>query len=597
MRIISLAALCLLAAGCGSPGGDNGQNGGSTGNPAVNTPAQNASFSNHVVASKADGTEIAFTAFRPALEAGQTAPLLIHGHGWALSRVQDFNTNNPVSGFVQTEISAVIAKRAWEEGYFVISFDQRGWGESGGTVQLMDPDLEGQDVSSLIDWAEENFGNHFAKEGDDPVVGSIGLSYGGGFQTIGSAVDARFDAIVPIITWHDLRYSLFPNTVPKSVWAAFLVLAGTPTSQLALPADIYQAFLTGATTMEVSDEFTAMLKNNSLVSFCEGREDGRGTPQVDALFVQGAHDVLFNATEAALNQACLRAAGNDARLVVQRDGHIVPVLQQSGELILFGMQDQVHCGSQSFDTAEMMYGFLEEKLRNGAASTIPNVCISQADTGQAFDTIPVGGESASVQLDNIVTGVAVETVLGLLLDLDPGTLLDVLSQLPADVATLVTTLVTGLGNPAQDLPAVLPALLNVLPENLIEELLSYQHFAPIYTAEASQALAGIPTAILDLNASLSATPASDPIVFVGVAIDPADGGGRYLVNDQVTPIRGFGSHSLSLAGVTANLAEGDQVGLVVMPFHSQYLSSFSRLPEVVSVSGVAAVPIVDDQQP
>ena len=564
--------------------------------PTDPVPAQNSSFFDETLKSKADDVEIAFTAFKPELAEGETAPLLIHGHGWALSRTKDFNTGNPVTAFIQTEVSSVVAKRAWENGYFVISFDQRGWGESGGTVAMMNPDLEGLDVASLIDWAEENFGEHLARENDNPLVGSIGLSYGGGFQTIGSAVDDRFDAIVPIITWYDLSYSLFPNDVPKSIWAAFLVLAGTPTSQLSLPGDIYQAFFNGVTTMNADPDFITMLQNNSLISFCEGREDGRGVPDVDALFVQGAHDVLFNATEAAMNQACLKEAGNDSRLIIQRDGHIIPVVQQSGDLILFGMQETVHCGSQSFNTADVMYDFLDEKLRNGTPTTLPNICISQAETGQAFDAMPWGGETANVQVNNILTGVAIETVLGLLLDLDPGSLLDVLTALPGDIGRLVLQLVTGFGNPAEELPAVIPALLNILPSDLIEELLTYQHFAPVYTAHAGQALAGIPTVELELSAALAETPVSDPIVFVGIAIDPADGGGRFLVNNQVTPIRGFGSHDIPLAGITAKLEEGDKVGLVVMPFHTQYISSFSRLPELVSVSGDVAIPVTDDQQ-
>lgn len=595
MRLI-IVALSLLVAACTSPSNSDGSANHNNGNGAGNTPAQTSSFQDATVASKADGTEIAFTAFFPELAAGETAPLIIHGHGWGLSRVKDFNDPNPINAVIQTEISSVVSKRAWENGYFVISFDQRGFGESGGDVSLMDPELEGQDVASLIDWAEENFGVHLAREGDDPVVGSIGLSYGGGFQTIGSGVDSRFDALVPVITWHDLRYSLNPGGVPKSVWAAFLVLAGAPTSQFSLPLELYQALLAGATTMELSDELLDQLYLNSWVSFCEGREDGRGVPNVDALFVQGAHDVLFNATEATLNHRCLKAAGNDSRLVIERDGHIVPVVQQSGSLILFGMQEEVHCGEQSFNTADMMYNFLDEKLRNGSPSNIPTVCISQADTGQALDAVPQGGINNPVQLDNILTGVAVETVMGLLLDLDPGALASLLVNLPGDVASLITTLVAGLGNPQEDLVAVIPALLNVLPHELLDELLTFQHFAPLYTAEEGKALAGIPTASLNVAPVVSETPLSDPIVFVGLAVSPADGSGRYLVNDQVTPLRGYGDFELLLPGVTAKLEPGDEVGLVATTFHPQFLTSFSRVPELITVSGSAAAPIIDDQQ-
>lgn len=595
MRIL-LIALCLFATACTSPSNTAGNNSTNNNSGNGNTEAQESSFRDATVASKADGTEIAFTAFSPELAAGETAPLIIHGHGWSLSRIKDFNDPNPVNAFIQTETSSVVSKRAWENGYFVISFDQRGWGESGGDVAMMDPDLEGLDVATLIDWAEENFGAHLTRQGDDPVVGSVGLSYGGGFQTIGSAVDNRFDAIVPVITWHDLRYSLNPGGVPKSVWAAFLVLAGAPTSQFSLTTDLYEALLVGATTLNLPEALTDKLYNNSLISFCEGRADGRGIPDVDAFFVQGSHDVLFNATEASLNNSCLKSAGNDSRLLIQRDGHIVPVVQQSGELILFGLQEEVHCGDQTFNTADMMYNFLDEKLRDGPASNVPEVCISQQETGQALSEMPMGGISNTVQVDNIITGVAVETVMGLLLDLDPGALLSLLTNLPTDLATVVTGLVTGLGNPQEELPAAIPAILNLLPHELLDELLTYQHFAPIHTAEAGKALAGIPTATINFAPSVAETPVDDPIVFVGLAVEPIDGSGRYLVNDQVTPIRGFGDYDLLLPGVSAKLEEGDLIGFVVMPFHTQYMSSFSRVPNAVSVSGSAAAPVIDDQQ-
>lgn len=557
-------------------------------------PGLSAKTLDAVVASKADGTNIALTAFLPDLQPGETAPLLIHAHGWALSRTRSFEPNNPIGNILAIETSVQVAKKAFEAGYFVISFDQRGWGESGGTVQLMDPDLEGLDVSSVIDWAMENYGAYISSEAGDPLIGAVGISYGGGFQTIGAAVDDRFDALVPIITWNDLRYSLFPNDVPKSIWDGILVLAGTPTSQFSLPADIYAAFIAGITTMNAPEDFSAKLYNNSPASFCDGaRADGRGVPKVDALFVQGTEDVLFNATEGWRNYECFKQAGNDARLIFQRDGHLVSAVQQSGQLLLFGMQERIYCGDRSYDTLEVMFRFLDEKLRGGEPTELPPICLSQESQGVALDAMPVGGEMAEFQYENLLTGVAIETVLGLLLDLDPGALVTLLNDLPGDVAVVVNALLNGLTSP-EDFFAVLPALLNAVPSELLDELLTYQHFVPVHEAVEGDVLAGIPTVTVDLLPQLAQTPLSDPIVYLGLAVEPADGRGRYLVHDQVTPLRGFQSFDLELPGASLVLKPGDTLGIVAMTFHTQYATSFSRVPELVKLNGVVSLPILNE---
>jgi ABC-2 type transport system ATP-binding protein len=586
-----VAVIAVLLSACNSSSSS-----GTSSQPAANHSGLTAAIVDAVVPSKADGTEIALTAFLPDLAPGETAPLLIHGHGWVLSRTKDFESTSPIDQVLGIETSVQVAKKAFEAGYFVISFDQRGWGESGGNVELMDPDLEGLDVSSIIDWAVANYGPYISSEGGDPLIGAVGISYGGGFQTIGAAVDDRFDAIVPIITWNDLRYSLFPNNVPKSVWDAILVLTGIPTSRFSLAPDIYEAFIAGLTTMNPSQEFSDKLYNNSPVSFCDGlRADGRGVPDVDVLFVQGTEDVLFNATEGWRNYECFKQAGNDARIILQRDGHLVSAVQQSGQLLLFGMQETVYCGDQSYDTLDVMFRFLDEKLRGGAPTGLPNVCLSQMEKGQALAEMPVGGFDAAFEFDNLLTGVAIETVLGLLLDLDPGALLTVLNDLPTDVSAVVRALVNGFSNPSADeFFAVLPALLNVLPSELVDELVTYQHFVPLYQAGQGKVLAGVPTVKVDLTPELSETPVSDPVVFLGLAVDPADGSGRYLVHDQVTPMRGFQSFDLEMSAASLTLQPGDVLGVVAMTFHTQFVSSFSRVPELVHLNGVVSLPIINE---
>ena len=55
---------------------------------------------------------------------------------------------------------------------------------------------------------EDHLGHHVAH---DPRVGMVGGSYGGQIQFAVADKDPRLDAIVPIITWSDLSYSLAPN--------------------------------------------------------------------------------------------------------------------------------------------------------------------------------------------------------------------------------------------------------------------------------------------------------------------------------------------------------------------------------------------------
>ena len=81
-------------------------------------------------------------------------------------------------------------------GYAVLTWDARGFGCSDGEAQLDDPDVEGRDVSALLDWAADKPPVILQGPGD-PLVGMVGESYGGGIQTAAASHDPRIDAIVP----------------------------------------------------------------------------------------------------------------------------------------------------------------------------------------------------------------------------------------------------------------------------------------------------------------------------------------------------------------------------------------------------------------
>src|SRR5215217_8473249 len=94
-------------------------------------------------------------------------------------------------------------------GYTVIIYTARGFGASGGRIHLNNPAYEGADARKVIDLAASR--SEVAKDGDDPVIGFAGASYGGAVSFLAAGLDHRVDAIVPAFTWHSLRQALFPQ--------------------------------------------------------------------------------------------------------------------------------------------------------------------------------------------------------------------------------------------------------------------------------------------------------------------------------------------------------------------------------------------------
>ncbi|HEX6871498.1 MAG TPA: alpha/beta fold hydrolase, partial [Micromonosporaceae bacterium] len=88
-------------------------------------------------------------------------------------------------------------------GYAVLTWTARGFGRSGGQIHLDSPDYEVRDAQRLLDWLAARPDIRTDTQGD-PKVAVVGGSYGGGLALLLAGVDRRVDAIVPMITWHDL---------------------------------------------------------------------------------------------------------------------------------------------------------------------------------------------------------------------------------------------------------------------------------------------------------------------------------------------------------------------------------------------------------
>src|SRR5918911_4454346 len=120
-----------------------------------------------------DGTQIQLSFF-PAAGGGR-APTVLEGHGWGSSRDTDPNS---ASSEQTGNVGLGPLRRA---GFNVLTWDARGWGESGGTIEVDSKDFEGRDVSALLSWLARQPEARLDRRGD-PRVGMTGVSYAGGIQ-------------------------------------------------------------------------------------------------------------------------------------------------------------------------------------------------------------------------------------------------------------------------------------------------------------------------------------------------------------------------------------------------------------------------------
>ena len=291
--------------------------------------AQSASYTaeDQVVESQADGTPIAITVYKPASAApAAQAPVVLFSHGWAGNR---------------TDISASTLDALIDAGFGVVAIDQRGHGDSGGEANVQDPDLEAEDIQSVIDriasfdWVKLDGPN-------DPVLGAIGGSYGGGYQTM-TALDeieetgsTRFNALAPEITWFDLPESLAPQHVPRTLWTALLYAAGASM----LPQYVHEANAWGTATGQWPDgtlygqptpgipDLDSEFHQHGPVAFVE-----RGVKiDVPVLWGQGITDTLFNLNQGIHNfdEALTDEARAQSYLVGYNGGHVLPQVWPPG---------------------------------------------------------------------------------------------------------------------------------------------------------------------------------------------------------------------------------------------------------------------------
>jgi ABC-2 type transport system ATP-binding protein len=485
-----------------------------------------------------DGGRIAATVWQPALAAGESAPLVMHTHGFGISRMDGW------LGLYENIIpSGLVAKDLWQRGFWLITWDQRGMGDTDGIINVMDPDKEVRDVSTLLDWAEQNIPRLSRDADGDIRVGMIGESYGGGVQLLASVKDHRIDAIVPITTWYDLTQSLAPADVPKGGWVKVLYLMGDWWNFRKLHPYLRENFALARDGV-ITEELKQRYAPHGLSYYCERGEQR----QIDALLVQGFRDVLFDVGQALQTQACLGAAGGDVRLIAQTGGHLLPMEQHSTSTPIWYWEKWLHCDGQRQRTNEVVGNWLAAKLTDAEPPALPPVCVSVNDWGVDLNQWPV------LQQEIAIPEVTLK-----------GKRSGSWRWLTAPADWLVgwrtdTSLAKRFAEPRDG--RLRPA------------------FVPLHTAVVAEKRFGTPS--LTLNAAQQ-TP-----VLAALAVRREGSARPRLVNDQMVPVRP--GQEAMLPPMAVELQPGDQLGLLLFSRHPQFNTLPLEFADGVTFSGVLHLP-------
>lgn len=260
-----------------------------------------------------DGTLIS-TNFFPAsgLLAGETAFTALYPPGLGSAGSTNPYLSNTTAGSVPGIAVLRNAGNVADVAYNVVTWDPRGEFQSGGILQLDNPMYEGRDTSAVIDWVASAT-PAVLNGSNDPAVGMVGGSYGGGIQM--TTVDPRLDAITPTIAWNSLNESLYPDDVFKTGWANTLALA-LLTTGARINNQINLGILTGDLFGFISETAQAVLGSSGPTALLNQL-------QAPTLLVQGIVDALFPLVQSIENAQTILANpyGTPVKMIWFCGGH------------------------------------------------------------------------------------------------------------------------------------------------------------------------------------------------------------------------------------------------------------------------------------
>ncbi|MET9620646.1 alpha/beta fold hydrolase [Streptomyces sp. NPDC006464] len=167
------------------------------------------------------------------------------------------------------------AQKLADSGYVVVSYNSRGFWQSGGEIETAGP-KDVADASLVIDWALAH------TPADPEKVGMAGVSYGAGISLLASAHDSRIKAVAALSGWADLIESIYSGRTQHLQAAAVLggagYLTGRPGPEL---RQVLHDFL--SSDLDKEDEMIAWGRTRSAVT------------QLDRINANGAAIMLGNA--------------------------------------------------------------------------------------------------------------------------------------------------------------------------------------------------------------------------------------------------------------------------------------------------------------
>jgi predicted acyl esterase len=500
-------------------------------------------------------------------------------------------------------------------GYVVISYSGLGFGGSDCKIALDDPDYDGKAGKQMVDvlagtrayTLDDGSGRQekidyvtatTTARGRDPKVGMIGGSYGGQIQFAVAGQDPRIDAIIPMITWNDLSYSLAPNNtdflkgagtgvtygtpgVAKREWVDLFfgvgILAGLenaqtdPTRNVGCPnfRDEACAAAAALNTLGYPDDATLALARHASVSSYISRI------KVPTLIVQGQRDTLFNLQEGVATYKALRAQGTEARMSWFSGGHSGETA--AGDLDLAEGVDHSHQGRR-------WIGWMDRYVRGDtAASAGPQFeyfrdwvtyDASEANAGTAVDKAYAsssgftGAPTSTLRLSGTDALVPGKTVL-------PGS--SQFGVTPAGTSYSETSGVEGstVDRPVSDTPGTFAA-----------------YTSPALRKDA--VLVGSPRLTVRLDAPVAATAQSGgpagQLILIAKLYDVAPDGTQTLQHRLVSPARikdVTKPVTIELPGVAQRFAAGHRIRLVIAGGDLAYANNTVTQPVTVTTGPTA----------
>ncbi|MDX6346649.1 MAG: hypothetical protein QOF84_1439 [Streptomyces sp.] len=146
-------------------------------------------------------------------DGSQRYPLLVLPSSWGLNEAE----------------YTVAAQKLAGAGYVVVSYTPRGFGSSGGEIDVAGP-KDTADATQVIDWALAH------TPADPDRIGMAGVSYGAGICLLAAAADPRIKAVASLSGWADLVDSIFSGRTQHLQAVALLggaaYLTGHPSAEL-----------------------------------------------------------------------------------------------------------------------------------------------------------------------------------------------------------------------------------------------------------------------------------------------------------------------------------------------------------------------------